>query len=79
MSRLNYGVPVGYFLYFVFFGRIAILFHFLTTVPFALRAIRKDVILGILSPILLAARSCAQLLGVTAGLMYARRNPALRP
>jgi GT2 family glycosyltransferase len=49
---------------------------FLTTVPFALRAIRKDVIVGILSPILLAARSCAQLLGITSGLMYARRKPA---
>jgi GT2 family glycosyltransferase len=49
---------------------------FLTAVPFALRAIRKDVVVGILSPILLAARSCAQLLGVTAGLMYARRKPA---
>jgi cellulose synthase/poly-beta-1,6-N-acetylglucosamine synthase-like glycosyltransferase len=45
----------------------------LTTLPFTLRAIRKDPIVGILSPILLAARACAQVLGVAAGLMYARR------
>jgi cellulose synthase/poly-beta-1,6-N-acetylglucosamine synthase-like glycosyltransferase len=48
----------------------------LTTLPFSVRAIRKDAIVGILSPILLAMRSCAQLLGVTAGLIYARRRPA---
>ncbi|MCU1293307.1 MAG: glycosyl transferase [Bryobacterales bacterium] len=48
----------------------------LTTLPFSVRAIRKDAIVGILSPILLAMRSCAQLLGVTAGLIYARRKSA---
>jgi GT2 family glycosyltransferase len=47
----------------------------LTTVPFTLRAIRKNAIVGILSPILLAARACAQVLGVAAGLAYARRKP----
>ena len=50
----------------------------LTTLPFTLRVIRKDPIVGILSPILLAARACAQVLGVAAGLMYARRKPAER-
>jgi cellulose synthase/poly-beta-1,6-N-acetylglucosamine synthase-like glycosyltransferase len=48
----------------------------LTTMPFTLRAIRKDPMVGILSPVLLAARACAQVLGVAAGLMYARRKPA---
>jgi len=48
----------------------------LTTLPFTLRAIRKDPIVGILSPVLLAARACAQVLGVGAGLIYARRKPA---
>jgi cellulose synthase/poly-beta-1,6-N-acetylglucosamine synthase-like glycosyltransferase len=48
----------------------------LTTLPFTLRAIRKDPMVGILSPILLAARACAQVLGVAAGLMYARRKSA---
>jgi glycosyltransferase involved in cell wall biosynthesis len=47
----------------------------LSTLPFALRALRKDPVVGILSPLLLAARACAQMLGVTAGLIYARRNP----
>jgi hypothetical protein len=47
----------------------------LSTLPFALRALRKDPVVGILSPVLLAARACAQMLGVTAGLIYARRNP----
>jgi glycosyltransferase involved in cell wall biosynthesis len=48
----------------------------LTTVPFAVRTIRKDLVVGLLSPFLLAARSCAQLLGVTAGLVSASRTPA---
>jgi GT2 family glycosyltransferase len=47
----------------------------LTTLPFALRAVRKDPVVGILSPVLLAARACAQMLGVAAGLIYARRKP----
>jgi cellulose synthase/poly-beta-1,6-N-acetylglucosamine synthase-like glycosyltransferase len=47
----------------------------LTTLPFTLRAIRKDAIVGILSPLLLAVRACAQVLGVAAGLLYARRKP----
>jgi glycosyltransferase involved in cell wall biosynthesis len=47
----------------------------LSTLPFTLRAIRKDPIVGILSPVLLAARACAQVLGVAGGLMYARRKP----
>jgi len=51
----------------------------LSSLPFALRAFRKDPILGLLSPALLAARACAQLLGVTAGLFYARRKPAEIP
>ena len=47
----------------------------LTTLTFTLRAIRKDPMVGILTPILLAARACAQLLGVAAGLIYARNKP----
>lgn len=48
----------------------------LSTLPFALRAFRKDRIIGLLAPALLAVRSCAQVLGVTAGLIYARNEPA---
>lgn len=47
----------------------------LSTLPFALRALGKDPIVGLLAPALLAARSCAQLLGVSAGFIYARRTP----
>jgi GT2 family glycosyltransferase len=51
----------------------------LSTLPFVLRAIGKDPVVGLLSPLLLAARSCAQLLGVTAGLIHARRTPVASP
>jgi GT2 family glycosyltransferase len=47
-----------------------------STLPFALRALGKDPIVGLLSPALLAARACAQMLGVTAGLICARSKPA---
>jgi GT2 family glycosyltransferase len=51
---------------------------FLSTLPFTLRAIRKDPMVGILSPLLLAARACAQVMGVAGGLIYARRMPAVQ-
>jgi len=47
----------------------------LTTLPFTFRALKKDPVVGVLSPLLLAARACAQMLGVTAGLIYAGRKP----
>ena len=47
----------------------------LSTLPFTLRAIKKDPMVGILSPVLLAARACAQVMGVAGGLIYARRKP----
>jgi cellulose synthase/poly-beta-1,6-N-acetylglucosamine synthase-like glycosyltransferase len=47
----------------------------ISTLPFAMRAATKDPIVGLLSPALLAARACAQMLGVTAGLIYARHEP----
>jgi glycosyltransferase involved in cell wall biosynthesis len=46
-----------------------------TTIPFALRAMAKDFVLGLLSPILLAARSFAQMLGVAAGTVRVLFNP----
>ena len=50
----------------------------LSTFPFALRAFRKDPLIGLLSPVLLAARACAQVLGVAAGVIYGlRRTPKL--
>jgi GT2 family glycosyltransferase len=47
----------------------------LSTLPFTLRAIKKDPMVGILSPVLLAARACAQVMGVAGGVIYARRKP----
>jgi GT2 family glycosyltransferase len=46
-----------------------------STLPFTYRAIKKDPIVGMISPVVLAARACAQVLGVTAGLIYASRMP----
>jgi GT2 family glycosyltransferase len=53
-----------------------LLVFFLSTLPYALRAVKKDPIVGFLSPWLLAARSCSQLLGVVSGLFYARSKRA---
>jgi GT2 family glycosyltransferase len=52
---------------------------FITTLPFALRALKKDPAIGLISPVLLASRACAQMLGVAAGIIYARRNPVKVP
>jgi glycosyltransferase involved in cell wall biosynthesis len=47
---------------------------FLSTLPFVLRALRKDPPVGLLSPLILAARSCAQFFGVAAGTLNAARS-----
>ena len=49
----------------------------LSTIPFALRAVRKDFNVALLSPLLLAARAGAQFLGATRGAIYAWRSPAI--
>jgi GT2 family glycosyltransferase len=49
---------------------------FVSSLPFAWRAFRKDPLVSVLSPPLLAARSCVQLLGVIAGTVYAGRRPS---
>jgi glycosyltransferase involved in cell wall biosynthesis len=59
----------------VLVSAIVIAGFLLSTLPFTLRAIKKDSVVGILSPVLLAARACAQVLGVAGGLIYARRKP----
>jgi glycosyltransferase involved in cell wall biosynthesis len=53
---------------------IVLAIFFLSTLPFALRAASKDPVIGFLSPALLAARACAQFLGVAGGLIYAREK-----
>jgi len=42
----------------------------LSTLPFSLRALKKDPMVGILSPAILASRSCAQLIGVIGGTVH---------
>ncbi len=48
---------------------------FVSTLPFMARAMHKERSIALLSPILLAARSVAQFLGIAAGLIYTRRKP----
>jgi cellulose synthase/poly-beta-1,6-N-acetylglucosamine synthase-like glycosyltransferase len=48
----------------------------LSTLPFAIRAFRKNPVVGLISPALLAVRACAQLVGVIGGVAYALLSPA---
>jgi GT2 family glycosyltransferase len=47
-----------------------------STLPFAVRAIVKDPVVGFLSPALLSLRACAQVIGLSAGLIRACRRSA---
>jgi len=58
---------------------IVLTVFFISTLPFTMRAIVKDPVVGLLSPALLAARACTQLLGVSTGLIHARSKPADAP
>ena len=58
---------------------VALAAFVVSTLPFALRALAKDAVIGLFSPALLAARSCAQLVGVAAGVVHAQRKPAEAP
>ena len=49
---------------------LALIAFLITTLPFVLRALRKDVVVGVLSPFFLAGRSVAQFLGVVGGTFY---------
>lgn len=60
----------------VWMSVVVLIAFLLSTMPFTLRAIRKDPVVGILSPALLAARACAQVLGVASGLIYAKGKPS---
>jgi GT2 family glycosyltransferase len=56
------------------FAAVAAGIFLITAMPFVIRALVKDPVVGILSPALLAARSGAQFLGVAAGLIHAGRK-----
>jgi GT2 family glycosyltransferase len=47
----------------------------LTCLPFSFRIMKKDPVVGFVAPGILAARSCAQFLGVAFGIMGANRKP----
>ncbi|MHC4397704.1 MAG: glycosyltransferase family 2 protein, partial [Planctomycetota bacterium] len=51
---------------------VVILIYFATTIPFTIKAIKKDIIVGLLSPFLLLARSLAQFWGILYGLLKVR-------
>lgn len=51
---------------------VVILIYFATTIPFTIKAIEKDIIVGLLSPFLLLARSLAQFWGILCGLVKLR-------
>ena len=55
---------------------VVLAIFFLSILPFTLRAFRKDPVIGLLSPAILTARACVQILGVAGGLLYARSKPA---
>lgn len=64
-ARFRFSVPISLLLLGCFFA---------STIPFALRALKKDAIVALLSPLLLVGRSCAQTLGVLGGILKARRE-----
>jgi hypothetical protein len=53
---------------------IVLVAFLISTLPFVARAMRKDPVVGLLSPILLALRACAQMLGVADGIAHSHRN-----
>lgn len=57
------------------FSPIVLGVFILSTLPFSARAFRKDPAIGILSPFVLLARSCAQFFGVAAGVIRAPQQP----
>jgi cellulose synthase/poly-beta-1,6-N-acetylglucosamine synthase-like glycosyltransferase len=59
----------------VVFLTVVVLAFFLSTLPFVLRVLNKDSSVAFASPLLLAARSGAQLLGIAAGLTYSATKP----
>ena len=63
----------------IFLSAIVIAAFLVTAVPFSLRAARKDMTVGLLSPMLLVLRACSQALGVVAGLIHVRRIPSRAP
>lgn len=58
----------------IYFTALTLMAFGLTTLPFALRAYKKDAVVGLVSPAILAARALAQFAGVSGGIIYAARK-----
>jgi cellulose synthase/poly-beta-1,6-N-acetylglucosamine synthase-like glycosyltransferase len=57
-------------------GFVIVAFLF-STIPFTFRAIQRDPVVGPLTPLILALRACAQLIGVVSGFLHTLRKPAM--
>lgn len=64
-----------YFRNSIHFSLIVLLGFLVSTAPFIFHAIIKDPLVGILSPGIIAIRSCVQLLGVMSGIVGANVKP----
>jgi glycosyltransferase involved in cell wall biosynthesis len=56
---------------------LVLLILLLSTIPFTVRAVRKDASVALWSPVFLAARAGAQFLGASRGAIHAWRTPAV--
>lgn len=66
-------VPLG-----VVYGHVLsllLLIYFMTTIPFVIKAVKKDAAVGLLSPLLLFLRSGAQAFGLIGGILRERARP----
>lgn len=61
------------------FSLVVLLAFLASTLPFAFRAGSKDALVGLLCPLLLASRACAQFCGVVGGLVRGPRHVAELP
>jgi GT2 family glycosyltransferase len=57
---------------------VALGLFLISTIPFTLRSAARDPAVGVISPMVLAARSCSQLFGVLAGVLEAGKSRVLK-
>jgi cellulose synthase/poly-beta-1,6-N-acetylglucosamine synthase-like glycosyltransferase len=73
-------IPLGLFVHATISLSALVISAFLvSTLPFSVRAARKDLIVGLLSPMILAARACSQAMGIALGVIYMYRAPSRTP
>lgn len=59
---------------FLFLPILLLMVFLITTFPFAFRSLRRDVVVGLLAPILLFLRAMAQFSGVLSGVVFVRKK-----